>query len=164
MMKKYLLLLMVSVLSIASSCEEKDAQLKVDVIENSSPDITHMGYFSPTIGFGYKEYHIYTDFSASELKLRCKKCGRIDMDIELRKPHTSEAGGDTSIEATPEETGIYVALSEGNVITVKFARLEISDAPYGYYGTVRIYGRIGGKDKQTTININRRNNSLDEVR
>ena len=59
MMKKYLLLLMVSVLSIASSCEEKDAQLKVDVIENSSPDITHMGYFSSTIGFGYKEYHIY---------------------------------------------------------------------------------------------------------
>lgn len=164
-MKNYLLFIILSLFAVViGGCdEEKDAPLQFEVIENSSPDITKIDYYSPNLGpfVREKEYFVKTDFSSSEVKLQCNNCSLITIDTKLKKPYASETGGSTTIDATPEETGIDVALSEGNVITVKFTQLETLNNPYGYYGTVTVFGKVGRKDEKTVINLSRRNNRLD---
>lgn len=163
-MKNYLFFIILSLFAVViGGCdEEKDAPLQFEVIENSSPDITKIDYYSPNLGpfVREKEYFVKTDFSSSEVKLQCNNCGQITIDTKLEKPHTAETGGDTMIEATPEETGIYVSLSDGNVITVNFRQLDL-DNPYGYYGTVTVFGKVDGKEEKALINLSRRNNQLD---
>lgn len=161
-MKNYLFFIILSLFAVViGGCdEEKDAPLQFEVIENSSPDITKMDYYSPGAFAREKEYFVKTDFSSSEVKLQCNNCGQITIDTKLEKPHTAETGGDTMIEATLEETGIYVSLSDGNVITVNFRQLDL-DNPYGYYGTVTVFGKVDGKEEKALINLSRRNNQLD---
>lgn len=144
--------------------EEKEAPLLFDVIANSAPETTTIGYFSPSATGGVKEYHVYTDFGASELKLQCANCRDIAITCQYRKPCVLEGGGSSSTEATAEEAGMDVYLSESNVITVRFDSLATADNLYGYYGTIRVSRKSRGKDEQTTvINLNRRNNELDRL-
>lgn len=142
--------------------EEAEAPLQFDVIENSTPETTRIRYFAnPGPGCMEKEYYVYTDFSESELKLKCNNSNKIKTACRLKKPYASENGGTTTIEATPEETGIYVTLSDDNIITVRFAQLSSESTPYGYYGTIIATDHNGGAERQTVINISRRNPSLD---
>lgn len=159
------IILSLIVVAIAGCSEEVDAPLQLDVIENTAPDITDVRYFSPSIGLGWheKEYHVYTDFSACELKLQCNNCNLIQIETALSKPYVPPTGGNSSTEATPDETGIHVTLSEGNIITVRFTELEPQDNPYGYFGTVTVYGIVNRENKKTIISIARRNPRLDNL-
>lgn len=166
-MQKHLFTVILSIIAVAlAGCsEEVDAPLQLDVIENTAPDITDVRYFSPSMGPGWheKEYHVYTDFSACELKLQCNNCNLIQIETALTKPYVPPTGGNSSTEATPDETGIHVTLSEGNIITVRFTELEPQDNPYGYFGTVTVYGIVNRENKKTIINIARRNPNLDNL-
>ena len=159
------IILSVIVVALAGCSEEVDAPLQLDVIENTAPDITDVRYFSPSIGLGWheKEYHVYTDFAACELKLQCNNCNLIQIETALSKPYVPPTGGNSSTEATPDETGIHVTLSEGNIITIRFTELEPQDNPYGYFGTVTVYGIVNRENKKTIIKIARRNPRLDNL-
>lgn len=159
------IILSVIVVALAGCSEEVDAPLQLDVIENTAPDITRIRYFSPSIGLGWheKEYHVYTDFAACELKLQCNNCNLVQIETALTKPYVPPTGGNSSTEATPDETGIHVTLSEGNIITIQFTELEPQDNPYGYFGTVTVYGIVNRENKKTIINIARRNPRLDNL-
>lgn len=165
-MKQSLFIIILSVFALLlTSCrEEVDAPLQLDVTENTAPDVTKVGYDTSVLGPGRheKEYQITTDFSASELKMQCNNCKQLQIETALRKPYVPETGGSTTIEATAEETGIYVSVAEGNIITIRFAQLDPENSSYGYYGTVKVHGKIKGETKTTTINIGRRNPRLDE--
>lgn len=160
-MQKHLFIIILSIIAVAlAGCrEELDAPLQLDVIENTAPDITDVRYFSSDMGPGWheKEYHIHTDFSTCELKLQCNNCNLIQIETALTKPYVPPTGGNSSTEATPDETGIHVTLSEGNIITIKFTELEPQDNPYGYFGTVTVYGIVNRENKKTIINIARQN-------
>lgn len=162
-MSRYGILIWALLSVLLCAChEETEASLQFDVIENSTPETTRIRYFAnPGPGCIEKEYYVYTDFSESELKLKCNNSNKIKTSCRLKKPYASE-NGDTTIEATPEETGIYVTLSENNIITVRFAQLSSENTPYGYYGTIIATDYNGGEERQTVINISRRNPSLDE--
>lgn len=138
-----------------------DAPLQLDVTENTAPDITKVGYDTSVLGPGRheKEYQVSTDFSDCELKMQCNNCKQLQVETALRKPYVPETGGSTTIEATAEETGIYVSVAEGNGIAIRFAQL---DPEKSSYGTVKVHGKIKGETKTTTINIGRRNPRLDE--
>lgn len=156
-MKKLFLFLLFA-LSFCACEEEKEAPLLFDVIENTLPDITYIGYYSPRAdGGGEKWYHVLTDFSENEVKLKCNNCDRTHISCSYQKPYVREDGGSSETEATPEETGIYVSLSEDNVITIRFAELETENNTYGYYGTIYASGKVGGEEKQTIIKLARRN-------
>lgn len=165
-MQKHLFTVILSIIAVAlAGChKEADAPLQLDVIENTAPDITNIGYYAnPGPGLQYKEYYVYTDFSACELKLQCNNCNLIQIETALTKPYVPPTGGNSSTEATPDETGIHVTLSEGNIITIKFTELEPQDNPYGYFGTVNVYGIVNRENKKTIINIARRNPNLDNL-
>jgi len=164
-MKQSLFFAILSVLALllAGCREEVDAPLQLDVIENTAPDITKVDYSTSVLGPGRheKEYQITTDFSASELKMQCNNCRQLQVETALRKPYVPETGGSTTTDATAEETGIYVSVDNGNVITIKFTQLDPENNSYGYYCTVKVHGKINGESKTTTINIGRRNPILD---
>lgn len=150
----------------SSKCEDDEAPLQFDVIDNSAPDVTSVSYYCPDMGpfGGVMEYFVRTDFSESSVKLYCNNCGRDGIRIEtsLSKPCVLENGGSSSCEATPEETGIYVSLSDANTITVNFAGIDREDLAYAYYGTITAYGKVNRKDVKTQINISRSNLKLPE--
>lgn len=149
----YVLLLLL--VALCSCHEEKEAELLFDMIANSAPATTTMRYFAnPGPGTQEKEYHIYTDFSASRIELECTNSASIDVTYYFRKPATSEYG-DITVEATPEEAGIDINVSDGNIIRIDFAQLATYDTPYGYYGYITAQGNTGGKDCQTIINLAR---------
>ena len=105
-----------------------------------------------------KEYYVYTDFDESLVRMQCTNCRNIRIETSLSKPHVDEEYGySTSIEATAEETGIFISVSDNNVIVINFKSLDSYDNPYGYYATVKVYGKIDGVDKYTTVYISRRN-------
>lgn len=146
------------VVMFLSGCDAEEAPLQFDVIENTSPETTKLEYHAQAGPFpGVNEYYIHTNYSASEVKLHCNNCKHLVIDTYLDKPYAPESGGTTSTEATPEESGIYVTLSEGNTVTVTFTPLIPLESAYGYYGKITATGKIGGKEVQTVINIHRRN-------
>jgi len=147
-------------LLVLSACEEEEAPLQFDMIENSDPDAIRLRYFCPTMGPfpGYKEYYVYTDFTAGEIRLQCNNCQQIKIETNFSKPCVLEGGGNSSTEATAEETGIFVTLEKGNQITIRFAdRSGDAALTYGYFGAIKAFGKVGGKDESTTINLARSN-------
>lgn len=164
-MKKRLSLipLLIFMLALAGCHEEVDAPLQFDVIENTAPDVTTIRYFAnPGPGTQQKDYYVYTDFSACELRLKCTNCDRLQIETSLTKPYVPETGGTITVEATPEETGIHVSLSESDVVTIRFTELEANENPYGFFGTVEAYGKVNGEDSKTVIYIARRNPRLSD--
>ena len=148
------------ILSSVSRCnKEEEAPLQLEVIESTS-DATSFSYHSITqpIGVYVKEYYVYTDFDESLVRMQCTNCRNIRIETSLSKPHVDEEYGySTSIEGTAEETGIFISVSDNNVIVINFKSLDSYDNPYGYYATVKVYGKIDGVDKYTTVYISRRN-------
>ncbi len=147
-------------LSSLSRCDkEEDAPLQLDVIENTSDNTRIYYYAQPTNIFGgirVKDYHIHTDFEESVLKLQCTNCRNIRIETSQSKPWVDEEYGySTSTEATPEETGIYISVTDNNVLDIHFKYLDPYDNLYGYYATVKVFGKIDGADKYTEVFISR---------
>lgn len=144
----------------SSKCEDEEAPLQFDVVENTAPDVTSLAYYCPDMGpfGGEKEYFISTDFSESRVKLYCNNCNRsgISIDAQFQKPCVLEGGGSSTCEATPQETGIYVSLSDGDMITVQFADISSEESMYACYGTITVHGKVNRNDVTTRINISRR--------
>lgn len=151
------------ILSSVSRCnKEEEAQLQLEVIESTS-DATSFSYHSITqpIGVYVKEYYIYTDFDESLVRMQCTNCRNIRIETSLSKPHVDEEYGySTSIEATAEETGIFVTVADNNVLCIDLKHLDPDNSLYGYYATVKVYGKIDGVDKYSTVYISRRSPSL----
>ncbi|MDE7473755.1 MAG: hypothetical protein K2M68_09260 [Muribaculaceae bacterium] len=146
-----------------AGCDENEAPLQFDVVDNTTPEVITVDYYCPDFGWfpGDKEYFVRTDFTAGSVTLKCNNCDRggIKIETELSKPCVIEGGGSSSCEATAEETGIYVSLSHaGNMITIDFADVSPADS-YSYYGVIKAYGKVGREDKVTVINVTRRNNN-----
>ena len=158
-MKKILLFFAIVVFSsIMVSCDEEEAPLQFDIIENSDEDSIRISYYCPNLGpfSGKKEYFVHTNFSAGEIQLECNNCQSIAIETSFRKPCVLDWGASSATEATDEETGIFVTLEKGNVIKINFADRN-GDEIYAYYGTIKTFGKVGGNSEQTTININRVN-------
>ncbi|MBO5268984.1 MAG: hypothetical protein J6B13_09540 [Muribaculaceae bacterium] len=137
-------------------CEDEEAPLLFDTIENTSPDVTSVQYYAPSAyGNGEKEYYVVTDFSESGLKLECSNCDNIEISCELRKFYSPESGGTTTTAATAEETGIYVSLTDGNIIAIRFAEPGAVNGAGSYFGTIYARDKAGGGDRRTIINIAR---------
>lgn len=135
-------------------CGEEEAPLLFDTIANTSPDVTSVQYYSPSAyGNGEKEYYVVTDFSESGLKLQCSNCDNIEISCEQRKFYSPESGGTTTTTATEEETGIYVSLTDGNVIAIRFAAPAAVNGADSYFGTIYARDKADRKDRQTKINI-----------
>ena len=153
--------LYLSLLSVSSCDKEEDAPLQLDEIENSSEETKIYYYAQPAYIFGgirVKDYHVHTDFDESVLKLQCTNCRNIRIETYLSKPWVDEEYGySTSAEATPEETGIFITVSDNNVLDIRFKYLDPYNNPYGYYATVKVYGKIDGVDKYTELYISRQN-------
>ncbi len=160
----YLLLMgclfsMLSLSSLSRCDKEEDAPLQLDIIENTS-DETRMYYNAqpPTIfgGIRVKEYSIHTGFDESVLKLQCTNCRNIRIEVTQSKPWVDEEHGySTSTEATPEETGIYISVTDNNVLDIHFKYLDPYDNSFGYYANVKVFGKIDGVDKYTEVFISR---------
>lgn len=154
-MKKLFLFLLPLLSLVFSSCEEeKEAPLLFDVIENTSPEMTYIGYYSPFAYGGEKWYHVMTDFSENDVKLKCTNCNILGIRCEFTKPQVKDHA-EISVEATPEETGMDVSLSDDNVITIHFSELDKETSCYSYYGKIYVRGKIGGEDKETIIKLAR---------
>ncbi len=143
-----------------SSCEEGEAPLMFDEIDNTAPSVTTFSYHGYGPFTGNKQYFVDTDFTESEIKLQCNNCSSIAIETRLEKPCVLDTGGSSTTVATPDETGIYVTLAEGNVITVRFTPLNPDLSDYGYYGTVTAIGKVDGKQQHTIINLHRTNPNL----
>ncbi len=147
-MKKILLFLTITVFSIILvSCEEPEAPLQFDIIENSDEDANYISYHSTGVTPfpGTKQYHIFTKVYSGEIKLECNNCN----DIEIETSFSDSFG-----EATAEETGIFVTLENGNIITIRLAEKSF-DIAMGYYCTIKVFGKVRKNMESTTININR---------
>ena len=157
-MKKGLLCL-VSVLllfSVASCRKENEAPLQFDVVENSDSTEIRVYYHSSDMGPGIvvKEYFVHSYFTSGELLLECNNSRHLDIETRFDKPCVLETGGSSLTESTAEETGIFVTLENDNQLRIRFED-RTDDNIYAYYGDVKVFGKVGGKDEVTKINISR---------
>lgn len=156
-MKINFLSLIVAILSLSlTSCDEEEAPLQFDTIENSDPENITLNYYCPDLGpiRGYKEYFITATFNAGEIRMKCNNCHRIEIETSFSKPCILEGGGNSLTKSTSEETGIIITLEKDNILNISFADRNSAEY-YGLFGKIIAFGKVGGNDEQTIINISR---------
>ena len=65
---------------------------------------------------------------------------------------------DSTISATEEEVGVSVKNTDNKTLRIHFAKLKDEDFPSGFLiaqATIKVYGRVGGKDVTTNISVYR---------
>lgn len=149
-MKDKLLYFMFIILSLAMvSCEDEDAPLQFDLVHVSNKEDIEVMYYCRDISIfsGVKEYYVNTYFTAGELQLKCNNCDQLEIDTRL------EGSGD---EVTAEVSGIFVTLENQNIVKIVFTDLPASEV-ISYHGTINVFGKVGGENQVTTINIHHLN-------
>lgn len=164
-MKFYLLGFIFFIAVIFSSCnEEKDSPLLFEPTTNTNPEFIHLSYHPEEIGITFfpkeSRYFIssYT-YIDGDLELTCTNCDNIDSSTDFSFSIIEDNVG-KAISATEKEVGVFVNISESKTLRIHFAKLSDEELPFGFLGaraTIKVYGRVGGKDVNTSISVYRSN-------
>ena len=142
-MNKFLIMLF-SLLTVVmlSSCDEvKDSPLLFKATSNTNPEYISVSYYPEEIGYTLypkeSKYFIYSyTYIDGDLELTCTNCDNIN----------------------EEEVGVSVKNTDNKTLRIHFAKLKDEDLPLGFLGaraTIKVYGRVGGKDVTTNISVYR---------
>ena len=161
-----LLITLFSLLAVVifSGCdEEKDSPLLFEATSNTNPEYISLSY---RIGEIYllspKEYQyfIYSyTYIDGDLELTCTNCDNIGYSTVCSFGIVRDNVG-KDISATEEEVGISVEKNDNKTLRIHFAKLSDDELPSGFLGaqaTIKVYGRVGGKDVVTDISVYRSN-------
>lgn len=163
-----LLITLFSLLAVVifSGCdEEKDSPLLFEATSNTNPEYISLNY---RIGEIYllspKEYQyfIYSyTYIDGDLELTCTNCDNIGYSTVCSFGIVRDNVG-KNISATEEEVGISVEKNDNKTLRIHFDKLSDDELPSGLLGaqaTIKVYGRVGGKDVSTDISIYRSNHN-----
>lgn len=165
-MKKILTMLF-SLLTVVilSSCDEvKDSPLLFKATSNTNPEYISVSYYPEEIGYTLypkeSKYFIYSyTYIDGDLELTCTNCDNINYSLDCSFGIVKNNKG-KNISATEEEVGISVKNTDNKTLRIHFAKLKDEDLPLGFLGaraTIKVYGRVGGKDVTTNISVYRSN-------
>ena len=165
-MKKILTMLF-SLLTVVilSSCDEvKDSPLLFKATSNTNPEYISVSYYPEEIGYTLypkvSKYFIYSyTYIDGDLELTCTNCDNINYSLDCSFGIVKNNKG-KNISATEEEVGVSVKNTDNKTLRIHFAKLKDEDLPSGFLGaraTIKVYGRVGGKDVTTNISVYRSN-------
>lgn len=150
---------------VSTSCDEvKDSPILFEATSNTNPEYIKLSYQPDEIGitFAPKEsrYFIYSyTYIDGDLELTCTNCDNIGQSTDFSFSIIEDNVG-KSISATGEEVGISVEIADHKTLRIHFATLSDEELPVGFLGaraTIKVYGRVGGKDVTTSISVYRSN-------
>lgn len=165
-MKKILTMLF-SLLTVVilSSCDEvKDSPLLFKATSNTNSEYISVSYYPEEIGYTLypkeSKYFIYSyTYIDGDLELTCTNCDNINYSLDCSFGIVKNNEG-KNISATEEEVGVSVKNTDNKTLRIHFAKLKDEDLPSGFLGaraTIKVYGRVGGKDVTTNISVYRSN-------
>ena len=160
-----LLIMLFSLLTVVilSSCDEvKDSPLLFKATSNTNPEYISVSYYPEEIGYTLypkeSKYFIYSyTYIDGDLELTCTNCDNINYSLDCSFGIVKNNEG-KNISATEEEVGVSVKNTDNKTLRIHFAKLKDEDLPSGFLGaqaTIKVYGRVGGKDVTTNISIYR---------
>ena len=163
-MNKFLIMLF-SLLTVVmlSSCDEvKDSPLLFKATSNTNPEYISVSYYPEEIGITFypkvSKYFIYSyTYIDGDLELTCTNCDNINYSLDCSFGIVRNNEG-KDISATEEEVGVSVKNTDNKTLRIHFAKLKDEDLPSGFLGaqaTIKVYGRVGGKDVTTNISVYR---------
>lgn len=162
-----LLIMLFSLLTVVilSSCDEvKDSPLLFNATSNTNPEYIRVSYYPEEIGYTLypkvSKYFIYSyTYIDGDLELTCTNCDNINYSLDCSFGIVKNNKGE-NISATEEEVGVSVKNTDNKTLRIHFAKLKDEDLPTGFLGaraTIKVYGRVGGKDVTTNISVYRSN-------
>ena len=162
-----LLIMLFSLLTVVmlSSCDEvKDSPLLFKATSNTNPEYISVSYYPEEIGITFypkvSKYFIYSyTYIDGDLELTCTNCDNINYSLDCSFEIVENNVG-KNISATEEEVGVSVKNTENKTLRIHFAKLKDEDLPTGFLGaraTIKVYGRVGGKNVTTNISVYRSN-------
>ena len=162
-----LLIMLFSLLTVVilSSCDEvKDSPLLFKATSNTNPEYISVRYYPEEIGYTLypkeSKYFIYSyTYIDGDLELTCTNCDNINYLLDCNFGIVKNNKGE-NISATEEEVGVSVKNTDNKTLRIHFAKLKDEDLPTGFLGaraTIKVYGRVGGKDVTTNISVYRSN-------
>lgn len=162
-----LLIMLFSLLTVVilSSCDEvKDSPLLFKANSNTNPEYIRVSYYPEEIGYTLypkvSKYFIYSyTYIDGDLELTCTNCDNINYSLDCSFGIVKNNKGE-NISATEEEVGVSVKNTDNKTLRIHFAKLKDEDLPTGFLGaraTIKVYGRVGGKDVTTNISVYRSN-------
>lgn len=162
-----LLIMLFSLLTVVilSSCDEvKDSPLLFKANSNTNPEYISVSYYPEEIGYTLypkvSKYFIYSyTYIDGDLELTCTNCDNINYSLDCSFGIVKNNKGE-NISATEEEVGVSVKNTDNKTLRIHFAKLKDEDLPTGFLGaraTIKVYGRVGGKDVTTNISVYRSN-------
>lgn len=162
-----LLIMLFSLLTVVilSSCDEvKDSPLLFNATSNTNPEYIRVSYYPEEIGYTLypkvSKYFIYSyTYINGDLELTCTNCDNINYSLDCSFGIVKNNKGE-NISATEEEVGVSVKNTDNKTLRIHFAKLKDEDLPTGFLGaraTIKVYGRVGGKDVTTNISVYRSN-------
>ena len=162
-----LLIMLFSLLTVVmlSSCDEvKDSPLLFKATSNTNPEYISVSYSPDEIGITLypkeSKYFIYSyTYIDGDLELTCTNCDNINYSLDCSFEIVENNFG-KNISATEEEVGVSVKNTDNKTLRIHFAKLKDEDLPTGFLGaraTIKVYGRVGGKDVTTNISVYRSN-------
>ena len=163
-MNKFLIMLF-SLLTVVmlSSCDEvKDSPLLFKATSNTNPEYISVSYYPEEIGITFypkvSKYFIYSyTYIDGDLELTCTNCDNINYSLDCSFGIVKNNVG-KDISATEEEVGVSVKNTDNKTLRIHFAKLKDEDFPSGFLiaqATIKVYGRVGGKDVTTNISVYR---------
>lgn len=163
-MNKFLIMLF-SLLTVVmlSSCDEvKDSPLLFKATSNTNPEYISVSYYPEEIGITFypkvSKYFIYSYiYIDGDLELTCTNCDNINYSLDCSFGIVKNNVG-KDISATEEEVGVSVKNTDNKTLRIHFAKLKDEDFPSGFLiaqATIKVYGRVGGKDVTTNISVYR---------
>ena len=163
-MNKFLIMLF-SLLTVVmlSSCDEvKDSPLLFKATSNTNPEYISVSYYPEEIGITFypkvSKYFIYSyTYIDGDLELTCTNCDNINYLLDCSFGIVKNNEG-KNISATEEEVGVSVKNTDNKTLRIHFAKLKDEDFPSGFLiaqATIKVYGRVGGKDVTTNISVYR---------
>lgn len=163
-MNKFLIMLF-SLLTVVmlSSCDEvKDSPLLFKATSNTNPEYISVSYYPEEIGITFypkvSKYFIYSyTYIDGDLELTCTNCDNINYSLDCSFGIERNNEG-KDISATEEEVGVSVKNTDNKTLRIHFAKLKDEDLPSGFLiaqATIKVYGRVGGKDVTTNISVYR---------
>lgn len=162
-----LLIMLFSLLTVVilSSCDEvKDSPLLFKATSNTNPEYISVSYYPEEIGYTLypkeSKYFIYSyTYIDGDLELTCTNCDNINYSLDCSFGIVKNNKG-KNISATEEEVGVSVKNTDNKTLRIHFAKLKDEVLPLGFLGaraTIKVYGRVGGKDVTTNISVYRSN-------
>lgn len=164
-MRNFLLSIISFIAVICSSCnEEKDSPLLFEATSNTNPEYISLSYHPEELGITLfpKESRCYIysyTYIDGDLELTCTNCDNLDYSTDFSFSIIEDNVG-KAISATEEEVGIGVKITDHKTLRIHFAKLSDEELPFGFLGaraTLKVYGRVGGKDVNTSISVYRSN-------